>query len=93
MSFKNCVAAAAVGAVGGTLVGSAIAVGVILIATPAKSQPALPPPGEQALGSKLMGEIQAGLTCEAAKITIQRRLEELEKRLRDAEAKAQLEPK
>lgn len=75
--------------------GTATAIILALILTKsARSQPAIPPSaGEVALGNKLMGEIQAGLSCEAAKITMQRRLDEMEKRLRDAEAKAPPEQK
>lgn len=89
--FKRFVATTALAA---GIVALAFSFGVcmaIIFTNMARSQPAAP--NEQALGAKLMGEIQAGLMCESAKITMQRRLEELEKRLKELEPKPAPETK
>lgn len=89
--FKRVIATVAMAA---TICAFGVATAVILallLTKTAKSQPHIGA-SEQALGEKLFAEIQAGLTCTALKITLQKRLEEMEKRLADAE-KAKEQPK
>lgn len=53
-------------------------------ATGHAEQPAtLKAPAEQALGEKLMQEINAGLSCNAAIITVQRQLDEARKQIEE----------
>ncbi len=90
--FKRAIATLTVAAMIVTL---GLACGVILaiiLTGPGKSQPRANPQ-EQALGAKLLAEIQAGLTCSAEKITAERRVEELERRLKELEPKPAPEKK
>lgn len=44
-------------------------------------------PGEQALGAKLMQEIQSGLNCSASLISVRAELEKAQARIKELEAK------
>lgn len=57
----------------------------VLIATPTFAQQASP--NEQALGAKLMIEIQSGLSCGANLIGVQAELAKAQARIKDLEAK------
>lgn len=48
-----------------------------------------PSPNEEALGKKLMSEIQSGVACSVEVITLQRRLAEMEAKLKAAEKPAE----
>ena len=52
----------------------------------AQNQPA---PNEQALGAKLMQEIQGGLNCSASLIGVQAELVKAQARIKELEAKAE----
>lgn len=59
----------------------------LLIATSALAQQQTP--SEQALGTKLMQEIQGGLNCSASLITAQAELTKAQARIKELEAKAE----
>lgn len=62
--------------------------------TGANAQPPQPPssPMEQALGAKLMQEINAGLQCSAGIVQLQKQVADLTKERDDLKAKATEEP-
>ena len=69
---------------------------VLLLATPARAQQQTPT--EQALGAKLMQELQGGLNCNTSLISVrndlvkaQARIEELEKAAKEKEGKPDAE--
>lgn len=84
--FKRVIATVAMAA---TICAFGVATAVILallLTKSARSQPPTQmPASEQALGNKLLAEIQAGLSCSAATIQLQMRVRELEAKLADAE--------
>lgn len=53
----------------------------------ASSQPAAPPPSEQAIGAKLMREIQDGLQCNVNLISVQVELAKAQARVKELEDK------
>lgn len=57
----------------------------LLVATSALAQQQTP--GEQALGAKLMQELQSGLNCGTSLISVQRELETAKARIKELEAK------
>jgi hypothetical protein len=59
-----------------------------LAATPAIAQQQSPSAVEQALGSKLMQEIQAGINCSASSITVQADLAKAQARIKELEKPA-----
>jgi len=66
----------------------------LLIATPAFAQQAHPqPPSEQALGAKLMQEIQGGLICNASLISVQAELAKANARIKELEPKTESSPR
>jgi hypothetical protein len=66
--------------------------GLLLTATPAAAQSTdarpLPSPQEQALGSKVLIEVKAGLQCGTDLITAEREIAKLQARIRELEPKA-----
>lgn len=60
----------------------------LLTATSALAQ-AVGTPSEQAMGTKLMQEIQGGLNCSASLITAQAELTKAQARIKELEAKAE----
>lgn len=70
-------------------VGLIIIGGMVVGITPATAQPQQQQqsPGEQALGAKLMQEIQGGLNCSANLITVQAELAKANARIKELEPK------
>jgi hypothetical protein len=66
----------------------ALIIGLSLLATTA-ALAQQQTPNEQALGTKLMQEIQGGLNCSASLITLQAELAKAQARVKELEAKAE----
>lgn len=60
---------------------------VTLLASTCVSAQQVPPASEQALGAKLMQEIQGGLNCSASLITVQAELAKTQARIKELETK------
>jgi hypothetical protein len=66
-----------------------IILAALLISTPALAQQKPPSAAEQALGAKLMQEIQSGLSCSAGLITAQADLVKANERIKALEVKSE----
>lgn len=61
---------------------------LLLVSSPAVAQQTSSP-AEQALGIKLMQEIQAGLNCNASTLTMQAELNKAQARIKELEAQSE----
>lgn len=62
---------------------------ILLLSTPVLAQQQLPSAAEQALGTKLMQEIQVGLNCSANSIALQADLAKANAKIKEFETKAE----
>ncbi len=72
--------------VAATLLGLLLSIATVTLAQ-------VPPANEEALGKRLITEMQTGLVCSASLITTQRRIADLEKELADLKKPAEPEKK
>jgi hypothetical protein len=70
-----------------------IAIALALLATPALAQQQQPSFTEQAMGQKIMQEINNGLACSARLIEVQKQLETAEAKVKQLEGEAKPAPK
>ena len=67
-------------------------VALLLSAAPALAQQQQQTPSEQALGVKLMQEIQGGLNCSAGLIAVQKQLDAANAKIKELEPKPEAKP-